>query len=120
MKHILNRRDMLTRCSSGFGLLALQGMLGSQSALAATQTHFKPKAKSVIFCYMSGGASHIDTFDYKPQLAKDHGKAGKLGGRLMKSPWEFKKSGKSGLWISSLLPNIAKQADDLCLLKGMH
>ena len=99
MKHILNRREMLTRCSSGFGFMALQGMLGSQTTLAA-QTHFKPKAKSVIFCYMSGGASHIDTFDPKPLLSKYAGKPMPVkiertqfnkNGNVYPSPFEFKK-----------------------------
>ena len=115
MKHILNRRDMLTRCSSGFGLLALQGMLGSKSALAAAQTHFKPKAKSVIFCYMSGGASHIDTFDPKPELKKYAGKPMPVkiertqfnkNGNVFPSPFEFKKYGQSGMPVSSIFPKV--------------
>jgi hypothetical protein len=71
---------------------------------------------------MRGAPSHVDTFDYKPQLAKDNGKAGRSGrGRkLLGSPWEFSQHGKSGLWISELLPKIASHADELCLLKGMH
>ena len=68
MNSLLSRRKMLTSCSSGFGMLALQGMLG-QNQLSA-KPHFTPKAKSVIFCYMSGGVSHIDTFDPKPTLKK--------------------------------------------------
>jgi hypothetical protein len=68
MNSLLSRRKMLTTCSSGFGMLALQGLLG-QNQLSA-KPHYTPKAKSVIFCYMSGGVSHIDTFDPKPTLTK--------------------------------------------------
>ena len=71
---------------------------------------------------MNGAPSHVDTFDYKPQLQKDSGKAGRSGGsgNLMGSPWDFTRCGDSGLWITDLLPNVQKHADDLCLLHGMH
>ena len=130
---MLTRRDWLKQSSAGFGYLALAGMssLGSNGALSAEiesaanplapkQPHFPATAKRVIFLCMQGGPSHVDTFDYKPQLAKDHGKRGKYGGALLKSPWEFRQRGESGLWISELFPNVAKHADDLCLIRSMH
>ena len=69
---------------------------------------------------MRGGPSHLDTFDYKPELIKNDGKTGQFRGTLLKSPWEFKKRGKGGLWISELLPEIGSLSDQLCLLRGMH
>ena len=74
----------------------------------------------MIFLCMQGGPSHVDTFDYKPQLTKDHGKRGKYGGSLLKSPWEFRQRGESGLWISDLFPQVAQHADDLCLIRSMQ
>jgi hypothetical protein len=128
---MFTRRDLLKSASSGVGYLAFAA-LAHEQALADTkvstgplspkQPHFKPRAKRVIFLSMRGAPSHVDTFDYKPQLAKDDGKPGRFGrgGKLLGSPWEFKPHGKSGLWISELLPEIANHADELCLLKGMH
>ncbi len=118
---------MLSRCSTGFGLLALQGMLGSKAALAA-KTHLKPKAKSVIFCYMSGGASHIDTFDPKPELKKYAGKPMPVkiertqfnkNGNVFPSPFEFKQYGKSGMPVSSIFPKVGEMADDLAVVRSM-
>src|SRR6185369_604038 len=116
------------------GYLALAGLCSQQARavpensfenpLAPKAPHFAAKAKRVIFLFMQGGPSHVDTFDYKPQLAVDDGKvagAGNKGNRkLMKSPWEFKQYGESGLPISDLFPHLAKHADKLCLLNGMH
>lgn len=131
----LSRRGALQIVSSGFGSLAFAAMATQRSMaqqedskpnpLKVKKSHFKPKAKHVIFISMRGAPSHVDTFDYKPQLNKDHGKPGKYGGgrrggTLLKSPWEFKQCGESGLWISSLFPHLSKHADDLCLLRGMH
>ena len=131
----LSRREILQSTSCGFGMLALAGLFGKTAAaapdsnnpLSPKQPHFAPRAKRVIFMFMQGAPSHVDTFDYKPALERDDGKspgaaAGAKGGnrKLMKSPWQFHKSGQSGLPISELLPNLAKQADDLCLLNSMH
>ena len=88
--------------------------------LAPKEPHFEPTAKRIIFLCMRGGPSHVDTFDYKPKLEVDHGKRGKYGGSLLKSPWKFSQHGEGGLWISSLFPELAKQADELCLLRGMN
>ncbi|MDE2713980.1 MAG: DUF1501 domain-containing protein [Verrucomicrobiota bacterium] len=125
----LSRREMLKGVSSGFGYLALAGLCAEaaeQSPLAPKTPHFAPRAKRVIFLCMRGGPSHVDTFDYKPQLQIDEGKPGigRRGSRsrakLLGSPWEFARHGQNGLNISELFPNVAKHADKLCLLNGMH
>ena len=72
MNFSMNRRQMLSRCSTGFGMLSLQALLGQNKLVA--RPHFTPKAKNVIFCYMSGGVSHVDTFDPKPKLQEFAGK----------------------------------------------
>ncbi len=124
----LTRRRMLQTLSSGFGFLAFSSLAtlaaadeakSSANPLAPRTGHFPAKAKRVIFLCMRGGPSHVDTFDYKPELAKLDGKSGKYRGTMMKSPWEFKKQ-KSGLWISELLPKIGGMSEHLCLLRGMH
>ncbi len=124
------RRSALKTFSSGFGYLAFSALAAEQSrasagnVLSPKKPHFEGRAKRVIFLNMRGAPSHVDTFDYKPRLAKDDGKPGKYGGTrgamLMKSPWEFRQHGKSGLWISDLFPHLAKQADELCLLRSMQ
>ncbi len=107
----MTRREMLTRCSTGFGALALLGLTGSlrsedaaANILQNSQPHFEPKAKSVIFLYMDGGPSQVDTFDPKPRLREENGKPfglsveptqfNSVGGSLG-SPWEFKNTGKA-------------------------
>jgi hypothetical protein len=135
----LSRRDWLKTTSCGFGYLALAGLTAEAAAreakpaaanpLAVRAPHFKPKAKRVIFLYMRGGPSHVDTFDYKPKLAEDGGKtvtqlSGQVqdrnrGRALLPSPFKFAQHGKSGLWISELFPHVAEHADDLCLLNSL-
>ena len=128
-----SRRQLLQGISSGFGYLAFSSLATmaaaserssvddkSNNPLAAKAPHFPAKAKRVIFLCMRGGPSHVDTFDYKPQLARDNGKTGKYRGTLLQSPWKFSQHGKGGLWISELFPELAKQADELCLLRGMN
>lgn len=121
------RRAALQTLSTGLGGIAFSALTArparadQSNPLAARQPHFEPRAKSVIYLSMRGAPSHVDTFDYKPRLTRDSGKVGKYGGKaLMGSPWEFHQHGGSGLWISDLFPNVAKHADDLCLLNGMH
>jgi hypothetical protein len=134
----LSRRQLLQQASMGFGAVALNSML-ADSAVGAVRspmtpklTHFAPKAKNVIFLYMDGGPSQVDTFDYKPLLEKYDGQdprtaMGKLEptqfdniGKVMKSPWAFKQHGESGHWVSELFPYIAKHAvDELCVIKSM-
>ncbi len=131
---------MLAKCSTGFGLVALSGLMGGGKSLADApareianpfaprRPHFTPKVKSVIFCFMSGGVSHVDTFDPKPRLKRDHGKPMPVpvratmfneNGNIMASPWEFRNHGKSGLPISELFPHIASCADDLGVIRSM-
>ncbi len=121
----LSRRDILKGLSAGFGYMAFAGIHADARASASLhpkRPHFTPKAKRVIFCCMRGGPSHVDTFDYKPALARDEGKQlQKFKNReLMPSPWEFKEHGQSGLKISGLFPKLAQHSDDLCILNGMY
>lgn len=130
---MISRRDMLARCSTGFGLVALSGLAAAadpvkSSPFAPRPPHFRPKAKSVIFCFMSGGVSHVDTFDPKPRLKRDHGKPMPVtvrptmfnqNGNIMASPWEFRNHGQSGLPVSELFPHIGSCADDLAVIRSM-
>src|SRR6187455_2308885 len=121
--YMLTRRQILQSASCGFGYLAFAGLASQaaadESPLAAKSPHFTPKAKRVIFLFMQGAPSHVDTFDYKPELIASDGK--QIGGRAILAPqWKFKQHGKSGLWISELFPSVAQHADDLCLVNSMH
>ena len=130
MNPLLNtfsRRAALKSGVAGFGYLAFAG-LSSWAAEkgkphSAKKPHFPPRAKRVIFLCMEGAPSHVDTFDYKPKLPSLDGKSmrgARTFARVLASPWKFAQHGKSGLWISELFPELAKCADDLCLLRGMH
>lgn len=121
------RRGFLQQASAGFGWLALQGLCSAQAVAAP---HFRRKAKNVIFCFMDGGPSHVDTFDYKPMLKKHQGqpigpkwiskRSDNGAGRVwLGSPWEFKQRGESGLWVSELFPRLAQVADQLCVVRSM-
>ena len=127
----LSRRAMLRAAGCGFGFMGLQSLLAETAAdpLAPKSPMFPARAKRVIFLFMHGGPSSIDTFDPKPYLDQNDGKplpikqpltfaAGKTGG-LMKSPWQFKNCGQSGLPISNLFPEIREQADDLCVVRSV-
>ncbi len=119
----LSRRAALQTAGAGFGYLAFAGLSTLNAQEPSAKTHFPARAKRVIFLCMEGAPSHVDTFDYKPQLTRDHGKtmAGARGNaKLLASPWEFSQHGESGLWISELFPELSKYADDFCLLRGMH
>ena len=132
-----SRRHLLQSCSTGFGAVALADLM-NQSGLAAPAklpngaalkaTHFAPKAKHVIFLFMSGGVSHIDSFDPKPRLTKDHGKPMPVkiertmfnkNGEMMGSPFAFTPSGKSGIPVSSMFPEIAKVIDECVVIRSM-
>lgn len=133
----ISRRRMLQSCSTGFGAVALAGLLADTAttkaadlpAGAALRTpHHPPKAKHVIFCFMSGGVSHIDSFDPKPRLQKDHGKPMPVkvertmfndNGNIMASPFKFAPAGKCGMPISNMFPHIAKVADELAVVRSM-
>lgn len=136
---VFNRRDLLKTSAAGFGSLALAGLSaeevradaakGRASALALKPAQFDAKAKRVIFLFMHGGPSQVDTFDYKPLLERDHGKPLPFSkprvfsaptGNLLKSPFQFKQYGESGAWVSDLFPHVAQRVDDLCIINGMH
>ena len=133
----INRRNMLARSSIGFGLTSLTGLLATQQSglhaaenpqvLHPSRTR-PPRVKSVIFCFMSGGVSAVDSFDPKPRLKRDHGKPMPVlikptvfnnNGNIMASPWEFKNYGESGLPVSDLFPHMAQCADDLAVIRSM-
>lgn len=133
----VTRREFLGRAGMGFGSLALFGMLDEagllspaaaadiEASLDARQAPLPAKAKHVIHLFMSGGPSHVDTFDPKPMLAKHPGKTAKdkttaMRGNLMPSPFKFQKYGKSGIEISELYPNVGAHADEMCVIRSMQ
>ena len=128
-RDILTRREMLAQCSTGFGMLALQGLMANPAfADTARRSHFKPRAKHVILCYMSGGVSQVDSFDPKPKLRELHGKPMPVkiertqfnnNGNVMASPFEFKRYGQSGTPVSSMFPHVAKSVDELAVIRSM-
>ena len=141
-----NRREFLTTAFGGFGALALADLLWAedgraepgrsqdtaQDPLAPKKPHFEPKAKNVIFLFMAGGPSHIDTFDPKPELTKLNGQPRPVefgeakyqfvpkGAKLLRSPWAFKKHGRSGVEVSDLFPHTAKCIDDVAVVRSCH
>ncbi|MCA1600818.1 MAG: DUF1501 domain-containing protein, partial [Acidobacteria bacterium] len=127
----LHRRELLRNASCGFGMLALAEMcrtataedspakVASRGPLAPKAPHFTARAKHVIFLFMVGGPSQYDTFDHKPKLNLDDGKPSR-GKQVIGTPWKFARHGQSGLPISELFPHVAKQADSLCMLHGLH
>ncbi|MEO6785417.1 MAG: DUF1501 domain-containing protein [Chthoniobacteraceae bacterium] len=139
---LFSRRSALQQLACGFGYMALAGLAAQQQALsesgalnplAPRKPQFPPRAKRIIFLFMAGGVSHVDSFDYKPRLLKDDGKmmdfddaraiarTGQgLTQRVMKPLWEFKQRGQSGRWVSELFPEMAKHADELCVMNSMH
>ena len=128
----VSRRDMLRTCGAGFGGLALASLLSETAAahpLAEKSPHFAPRAKQIIFLFMHGGPSQVDTFDYKPLLERDHGnplpfaKPRVQSGttyNLLKSPFKFRQHGQSGAWVSELFPHVANRVDDMCIINSMH
>jgi hypothetical protein len=120
-RNSFSRRTLLRSAGAGFGHLALAGLLGgAQKPLAPKPAHFTPRAKRIIFLFMEGAISGVDTFEYKPELQKNGGKSGPGGGVLTPSKFQWKQYGQSGSWFSELLPNIARHADDLCWLRALH
>jgi hypothetical protein len=140
MEPLLSRRDLLGRIACGFGGVALTGLLASESAamsgqaaagnpLAPRPPHFAGKAKRVIFLFLHGGVSHVDTFDPKPKLASMDGRPLPFAkpkfefaatGNLLKSPWKFQKYGQSGIEVSELFPHIGRCMDDICVIRSMN
>ncbi len=154
LEHSLDRRSFLGDLGTGLGSIALAQLLKSEKLsgaedagkqpgsekpirpvidsrkpFAPRQPHFKPRARNVLVIFCSGGCSHIDTFDYKPELLKRHGKPMPGGsklitfqgeqGNLIKSPWEFKPRGKSGKMVSELVPQLGELADEMCFIHSM-
>lgn len=141
---LLTRRSLLANSAVGFGQLAFTAMLADQMSatvtaeevpiaarnpLAPRTPHFEPRAKRVIFLFMKGGPSHVDTFDPKPLLDRDNGKPLPFPlprvtfakqNNLLRSPWKFKRHGESGLPVSELFPRVAEHVDDLCILRSVH
>ncbi len=130
---MLSRRDLLRHTALGFGSLALSSLLTEESRAFDAQSphaaHFKPRAKRIIFLFMKGGPSHVDTFEPKPMLDRDHGKPYPFKrprvtfaqtGTLLRSPWKFQKYGQSGIEVSELFPNVARCVDDLCFIHSLH
>ena len=131
-----SRRSALARTAVGFGSLALTSLLSQQARSAAAKSplapkppHYAPRAKRMIFLFMSGGPSQVDTFDPKPLLDRDHGKPLPFAkprvqfnstGNLLKSPWKFRQFGESGIWVSELFPHLAQRVDDLCMIHSIH
>lgn len=142
-ENIMNRRKMLHLCKGGFGGLALMGLMsawgckpnfsgnGSKVLGQLNQLpHYNPRVKSIIFLYMDGGISQVDSFDPKPRLEKENGEdpyrkfkvdATQFNniGKILKSPWSFKQYGESGMWMSELFPNIATCVDDIAMIRSM-
>ena len=136
-----SRRDLLIRCANGFGALALAGLSGDPAfgrvlknasdetgPLAPRAPHFPARARSVIFLYMDGGPSQVDTFDPKPRLDREHGNP--IGvkthptqfnnvGNVLRSPWKFRQYGASGIPVSDLFPHVATCVDDLAIIRSM-
>jgi hypothetical protein len=135
----VNRREMLSQCANGFGAIALAAMMadgngvanaaaGPDSPFAEKKTHFEPKVRNVIFLYMDGGVSQVDSFDPKSELDKQNGKPfpSKIEktqfnniGNTLASPWKFKNYGKSGTPVSDLFPHVAQHVDDLAVVRSM-
>ena len=126
-----SRRQILQRAAAGFAIPALTQLVSSQAATAgaANSVAVAPKIKRVIFLFMYGGPSSIDTFDYKPQLARDHGKPLPFDKprvqfrdtkNLFRSPWKFRQYGESGSWVSELFPHVAQHVDKLTFVHSLH
>ena len=129
LKSEINRRDMLKRFTAGFGYLGMAGML-SQQARAGTAKpgpHFAPKAKRIIFLFMNGAPSQVDTFDPKPALKKHENAqpTGKIYKKpnttgFMPSPFKFTRHGQSGIEVSETLPYLSQVIDECCIIRSMH
>ncbi len=133
----LTRREMLMGAANGFGAMALAALMHGEgksqpapgrNPLAARPGHHPAKARSVIFLYMDGGPSQMDTFDPKPRLDREHGQPIRMRveptqfnniGAVMKSPWRFRNYGQSGIPVSDLFPQVAQHVDDLAIVRSM-
>jgi hypothetical protein len=139
----VTRRRFLRQCGTGVGALALASLLNdhllaadkptSKAGIGPVGPHFAPKAKNIIYLFMSGGPSHLDLFDYKPELVKRTGqktpeelvknvRLAQIGkeAKLLGTRYQFAQYGKSGVWLSELLPHLAKSVDDVCFIQGFY
>lgn len=137
-RNVFSRRHMLQTSAVGFGNLALASLMSEESQAESASTtdpldvrkpHFRARAKKIIFLFMKGGPSHLDTFDPKPKLQQDDGKPLPFDkprvqfaqtGNLLGSPWKFHSYGKSGIEVSELFPHVAQHVDDLCVINSVH
>ncbi len=139
----ISRRQMLSRCANGFGAVALAALMGEKAygsaltsgedgggadPMAARPTHFAAKAKNVIFLFMDGGPSQVDTFDPKPRLDREHGQAIRAKvqptqfnnvGKVLRSPWKFENRGESGIPVSALFPHVGGWVDEMAVVRSM-
>src|SRR5271157_2831277 len=135
----MNRREALMRCANGFGAVALAAMMGRdgvgctqspppRNPLSPRPPHFPAKARSVIFLYMDGGPSQMDTFDPKPRLAREHGQRIRARveptqfnnvGTVLQCPWRFRNYGQSGIPVSDLFPYTAQCVDDMTIVRSV-
>lgn len=132
----MSRREMLRSCAGGFGAVALAALLGDRAfagsstadPFAARPSQYRAAARNVIFLYMDGGPSQVDTFDPKPRLTKEHGQPFRMkkaptqfnnDGNILGSPWAFRRGGQSGLPVSDLFPHVRECADDLAIVRSM-
>ena len=136
IQNFSSRRALLQKAGGGIGMLALNCF--NQTSFGAViqftcikQPHYEAKAKNVIWFFINGGPSHVDTWDYKPGLVKADGQKlegfdnttgffDNAVGPLLKSPFEFKQHGESGMWASSLFPNLSKHVDKMAFIKSFH
>ena len=122
------RRRSIELLSAGLGAVGLTRMLHASSSAGLPQPHFPPRAKNVIFLYLNGGLSHVDSFDPKPELVKRDGepmpgpkiKTDRASGGLMKSPFAFRQGGQSGIEVSEIFPKIGESIDDFCVVRSMY
>ena len=127
---MMNRREVLRDSALGFGALAVADLLHAASASGrAPVPHFTARAKRIIFLFMKGGPSHLDTFEPKPLLDRDDGKpypgerprvVFAKTGNLLRSPWKFQQYGQSGSPVSELFPHVARHVDDICFIHSLH
>jgi hypothetical protein len=126
----LTRRDMLRTCAGGFGAVALAALCADDAKPQAAGTHHPARARNVIFLYMDGGVSQVDSFDYKPMLERFHGRDPHTVfqveptqfnnvGRVMMSPWKFQRHGQCGRYVSALFPNVARHVDDVAVIHSL-
>ena len=139
LHHPISRRQLLSRAAGGFGSIALSSLLATEASadaksqsndpLAPKQPHYPAKAKNIIFLFMGGGASHVDTFDPKPKLVEAHnksittqkfqGRVGKFTQYFKRPDWDFHPRGESGIEVSDLFPHVGEIVDDLCVIRSM-